>query len=388
MTRDLKRQLSFVGIVAIVIGGVLPGIGSGTISVMLPGISDAFEDRHSGVLIKMVATALGLGMMIGAPLGGLLADWIGRRPVLLGAALVFGVIGSSVMLATALWQVILARFVVGLASGAISACFIAVIGDRFQGNDQSRWLGYNGAVATLCVVMLNPIAGALADTGWRNGFAIYALAFPIAILIGFGIPRGGGLRDQPADPTFSSTAFPWSAVLLAAVVGTLATGTSLYWPFRLREVGVASARDLALYALPNVAMIGLAGFSYGRVRRYLSVKQVFAVAGFVSAVGLLIVAVSPQPVIIMVGLVLEGLAVGLLTPNLSTYAIGISAAATRARTIGIMKGALFGSPFLTQFALEPMSQAGGAALALVGVAALGAIFGLVMLLAARRETIK
>lgn len=383
MTTD-REQLKLAGKLAVIFGGVLPGVGLGTISVMLPGISDAFATGHNGLLVKMVSTALGIGMMIGAPLGGILADRLGRRPVLLAATIVFGVAGCSAMLDSALWQLVLARFVVGVASGIIPSCIIAVIGDHFSGNDRSRWLGYNGAVATLILVMLIPVAGWLADMGWRYGFAIYATALPILILIAIGIPKGSGDRLGAENSQGRARSFPWSSVLLAVIAGTLSSGTTLYWPFRLRDVGVTTGGGLALYGLANVVMICAAGFSYGWLRRRLTVRHVFIVTGFLSAAALVIVASLDQHSAIMLGLVAEGVSIGWLTPNLSTYAIEMSDPKERARTIGLMQGALFGGPFLTQFALEPMSRAGGPSWALYGIAGLGALLGLAMLFGRRR----
>ena len=386
-----SSSLGPAGKAAVVLGGVLPAIAAGTISVMLPGISDAFDGAHHGLMVKMVATAVGLGMMFGAPLGGVLADRIGRRDVLVGAAAIFGLFGLSALLVTELWQLIAARFVIGLAAGALTAVAVALIGDHFEPAAQGRWLGLNGGVAVVIVVLLNPIAGALVDTGWRNGFLIYALALPIMLLVYLGVPPGRThaptdalalaaeeLRKDKLSPV-------WKTVVLATFAGTLATGTVLYWPFRLRELGVESARDLALYYVPNIIVVAAAAFAYPLIRRRLSVTQVFAASGLLSAIGLCILALAPTPIVASLGLIIEGAGIGVMTPNLSLYAISIAPAQARARVIGMMKGVYFGSPFATQFLLEALNRAGGVPAALLGIATSSGMLGIYMVVQSRGE---
>lgn len=374
------QELNKAGQASVVLGGVLGGIATGTISVMLPGISDAFSNDNNSLAIKMVATAAGLGMMIGAPLGGFLADRFGRLLVIASATLLFGAAGLAAMASTELWQLIAARLVVGITAATVSVSFVALVGDRFSPQSQGRWLGYNGAAATLVVLILIPITGALADISWRYGFLVYLLSIPCLVLAFAGVPRHLTriATTSPQAPRPTRFQAPWGAWMLAVIVGTISMGTSLYWPFRLREIGVESARDLALYAMPNIVLIGLTGFAYGRIRRYLSVTQVFMASGLLSGVGLATIALSPTPGLVMVGLAIEGVAVGLMTPNLSLYSIGISSPENRARTVGVVKGVYYGSPFLTQFVLEAIAQRGGPSAALLAIGTTS--FGLALFL--------
>lgn len=384
-------KLNWAGKAVIIFGGVLPGIATGTISVMLPGISEAFGGGgESNLLITMVATAAGLGMMLGAPIGGYIADRIGRRAVLMGAVALFSAFGLAAMAVAELWQLIAARLVIGFASGAMTATYVAIIADNFEDKDQGKWVGFNAAISVLFVVMLNPVVGSLVDSGWRNGFLVYATGLPILLLAVLGIPA----RNQPVEGEAEENASLLSLVrgiprlgqtaLLATIGGTLATGTVLYWPFRFRELGITSAEELAYHYIPNVMVVFIAAFSYGLVRKKLSVNQVFALSGAISAFGLVIVAFAPTPLTAAIGLTIEGAAIGLMTPNLSIYAISIAPAHSRARVVGLMKGVYYGSPFLTQFALEGINSAAGISAALLAIAAMSFSLTIYMFVEMRR----
>jgi|GEM_PF-1888201 len=386
------KALNWAGKAVIIFGGVLPGIATGTISVMLPGISEAFGGGGDANLwITMVATAAGLGMMLGAPIGGYIADRVGRRFVLMAAVALFSAFGLVAMGVTELWQLIAARFVIGFASGAMTATYVAIIADNFGDRDQGKWVGFNASIAVLFVVILNPVVGALVDNGWRNGFLVYAIGLPILLLAVLGIPaRSRDDEDGPQEnasllsvvrgiPRLGQTA------ILATIGGTLATGTVLYWPFRFRELGITSAEELAYHYIPNVMVVFIAAFSYGWIRKWLSVNQVFAVSGAISALGLAVVALAPTPLIAAIGLTVEGAAIGFMTPNLSIYAISIAPAHSRARVVGLMKGVYYGSPFLTQFVLEAINSWRGISATLLAIAAMSFSLTLYMFLEMRRS---
>jgi MFS family permease len=382
MTKAEPTPLTATGKAAVLGGATLAALASGTIAVVLPAIADAFGNGHNGVQIKTVATALGLGSLIGAPLGGLLTDRIGRRPTLTLAAAIFGLFGCAIMFADQLWQIIAARFIVGLATGAMGVGMAAVIGDHFEGHQRSRWLGINSAVATFVMMGANPLTGALADRSWRYGFSLYALAFPVLLAIFVGIPRREAapaeIQTGGAEPRGVS-GLSVSALVLSVMVGALATGTSLYWPFRFRELGVASAKDMAIYAIPNALMVGVAALLYSRVRAVLSLKQVFILGAVASCIALTAMGLAPAPWAIIAGLAVEGFAIGLLTPNLTNFALTVSPPAWRGRNLGLVKAALYGSPFFIQFLLEPLNKLGGAAFALWGIATIAAVFSLAVL---------
>ncbi|AZI35359.1 putative major facilitator superfamily transporter [Caenibius tardaugens NBRC 16725] len=386
-----QRPLPVILIAAILCCGIFTSIPNGTISVILPGISDHFHNGSNGIYIKMVVTALGVGMMLGSPLGGLIADRIGYRPVLVGASVILCLAGASVLLAEYLGHVILARFIMGGMAGAINTCMVAVISEAVPDKSQSRWLGYAVAAGTFSVFILSPLTGVLSDTGWRNGFSIYVIAIPMVVLLFLGVPQFQIARPLSSKQHGTVAGLfddmPWSGMMLALVVGTLATGTSLYWPFRLREVGIDSATKLALYALPNAALVGVSAFFFGTIRRYLDQRWAFVLSGLASGAGLLAMALSNSAGVIMLGLALEGAAIGVLMPNLSSYALATSREIYRARNVGLIKGAVFGSPFITQFLLEPINGAGGSRWALASIAIMAFAMALILMLVGCRPSV-
>ena len=110
-TRRHGRMLGASGI-----GWALDAMDVGLISFVIAALGVHWGiTREQGSLI---ASAGFVGMALGAALGGLLADRIGRRSVFALTLLVYGLATGASALATGLAVLIALRFVVGLGLGA------------------------------------------------------------------------------------------------------------------------------------------------------------------------------------------------------------------------------------------------------------------------------
>ena len=374
----MKLEIRAPGKAAIVLYGVLSALASGAIVPLLPFIDKEFGTPENGVMVKMVLTALGIGTLVGAPLGGYLADRLGLRIVMLWSAIGCGIAGCAVFLSTSLIEVLAARFLIGAMLGAFGSAMVAAIGQAWDGNERDRWLGLVMAIGTLSLLIVSPLTGVLADMGWRNAFILYGLAFPLAIAVVMGFSRGGGAAAQSQAEQAASGGLPiFELCALGVVAGSVSAGSAMYTPFLFQDLGVTTATGIAIFSLSSAIMVGVAGIAYGFVRRKLSLTQIFVIGPVLCCVGLALAAVSGSPVIAALCLAVQGIGIGLVLPSLNVHAIQKSQQSNRARAVGIVRAAMMTGPFLVQFALEPLSRMGGPGLALLALAACSALFAIV-----------
>lgn len=375
----MKLEIRAPGKAAIILYGVLSALATGAIVPLLPFIDREFGTPDNGVFIKMVLTALGVGTLVGAPLGGYLADRFGLRVVMLWSALGVAVAGLSVLFSTGLVQVLTARFVIGAMLGAFGSAIVAAIGQAWEGNQRDRWLGLMMAVGTLSLLVVSPLTGVLADFGWRNAFSLYGLAFLLVLAVAFGFSRGGAVSRNRVQGAADSGSLPvLELCALGLVAGSISTGSAMYTPFLFSKLGVASATGIAFYSLGAAVMVGVAGLVYGFVRRKLSLVQIFVIGPLLCCFGMALAAVSTSPLLATLCLSVQGFGIGIVLPSLNVHAIQRSHEGNRARAVGIVRGAMMMGPFLAQFALEPFSVRGGPSLALLVLAAASAVFGIVL----------
>lgn len=66
-----------------------------TIAPSLPAMREVFAGTPGAeVLVRLVLTVTALAIALAAPLAGLFADWIGRRPLLLGSLVLYALTRS------------------------------------------------------------------------------------------------------------------------------------------------------------------------------------------------------------------------------------------------------------------------------------------------------
>jgi MFS transporter, SP family, arabinose:H+ symporter len=126
-----KLNVGFVALTA-AIGGLLLGFDATVISGVVPFIREYFELTGVGGDLKLgwAVSSLGWGALVGNAFAGVLSDRLGRRKVLLCAALLFVVSALLASLATSFATFVAARIVGGLAVGAailIAPVYIAEI---------------------------------------------------------------------------------------------------------------------------------------------------------------------------------------------------------------------------------------------------------------------
>lgn len=148
-----------------------------TLNMFLPSLANIAVDLKSDYGLVSLAVALYLAVTAVMQLiVGPLSDRVGRRPVLLGAIVLFGLASVACALAQDVWTFLAFRMLQGgmIAGYALS---LAIIRDT---NDESQSAGLIGYISMAMAVapMLGPMLGGVLDTafGWRANFWFYAIS--------------------------------------------------------------------------------------------------------------------------------------------------------------------------------------------------------------------
>ncbi|RRD49135.1 MFS transporter [Arachnia propionica] len=184
-TRRHSRMLLGSGV-----GWALDAMDIGLIAFVVAAL--AKEWSLGDAELSLLASAGFLGMALGASLGGLLADRIGRRQVFALTLLVYGLATGASALAGSVAALIVLRFVVGLGLGAELPVASTLVSEyaprRIRGRVvvilESFW-----AVGWLLAAVLGYfLVPAVAD-GWRWALALGALPALYSLVVRFGLPE-------------------------------------------------------------------------------------------------------------------------------------------------------------------------------------------------------
>jgi MFS family permease len=182
LNKQNQIKLSFI----VALGGYLFGFDFAVISGALPFLRKAF--LLSSVAEGFLTGSLALGCIIGSIVAGRIADYYGRKPGLVVAALVFAVSSLGMAIAPALWFLVLFRFCAGIGVGMASILSPLYISEISDANVRGRNIAINQLTIVLGIFITNFINFLLARIGqdaWRYMFgmgAIPAIAFFAGLL--------------------------------------------------------------------------------------------------------------------------------------------------------------------------------------------------------------
>lgn len=117
------------------------------------------------------------------PIAGALADRFGRKPVLITALLVSGSAGTALASTTDYRWVLLLRLLQGVGFAGIVPILITSIGDIYTGQEEATGQGLRLTVVGLSATLFPVFAGALVEFAWQYPFLLYAIAFPVALVV-------------------------------------------------------------------------------------------------------------------------------------------------------------------------------------------------------------
>ncbi|MEI9828031.1 Bcr/CflA family multidrug efflux MFS transporter [Enterobacter sp. E12] len=130
---------------------------------------------------QMTLSTYILGFALGQLLYGPMADSLGRKPVILGGTLVFAAAAVACALAQSIDQLIIMRFLHGLAAAAASVVINALMRDIYPKEEFSRMMSFVMLVTTIAPLVAPMAGGAvLVWFSWHAIFWILALAALLA----------------------------------------------------------------------------------------------------------------------------------------------------------------------------------------------------------------
>ena len=205
LTRKHTRLLTGSGV-----GWALDAMDVGLISFIIAALTQQWGiGKAESGLIASVGFA---GMAIGASLGGLLADRIGRRQVFALTLLVYGVATGASALVGGIAALLVLRFFVGLGLGAelpVASTYVSEFAPaRIRGRLivilEAFW-----AVGWTASALIGYFIVPASPDGWRWAFALGAVPAVYALVVRWGLPEsprwlaGRGRMDE-ADRVVAS----------------------------------------------------------------------------------------------------------------------------------------------------------------------------------------
>ncbi|GAB2846121.1 MFS transporter [Lentzea nigeriaca] len=347
-------------------------------AIIAPSLPAMGEVYGEGVLVRLALTITSLAIAISAPIAGLVADRVGRKPLLVTSLVTYAVAGTAGFFVDSLPVLLGTRTLLGLAVGGVMTSVSALITDWFDGQERGRFLGLQQAFASLGGVVFLPLAGILAGVDWRLPFWLYSVAAAIAVL------AIAGLEHEPRPVQKATTAaFPAKTVgiYLLALTATLVfymAPTQL--PFLLRDLGGSPAVIGVVVA--GSTLTSVAG---ALVFPKLPKGRITAASVALLGLGWLLIGYGDTIPLVTAGLLVGGFGVGLVVPNLNLQLANAASPAQRGRVLSGLVAGIFLGQFLSPLVIAPLVQTAGIAAAFGWTGLATTIAGAVLALAHKEK---
>jgi putative MFS transporter len=184
-TREHGRLVAGSGV-----GWALDAMDVGLISFVMAALAVQWE--LSATELSWIGSIGFVGMALGATLGGLLADRIGRRQVFALTLLVFGVATGAAALSWSVAALLVFRFLIGLGLGAELPVASTLVSEYAPARVRGRvvvLLEAFWAVGWLLAALIGYLVVPRSEAGWRWALALGVVPALYAVVVRRGLPE-------------------------------------------------------------------------------------------------------------------------------------------------------------------------------------------------------
>ncbi|MFI6294884.1 MFS transporter [Nonomuraea sp. NPDC050790] len=349
---------------AILAAAMLTIMAPAIISPSLPAMREAFAHAPGAdLLVRFALTVTSLAIAVSAPVSGLVADRLGRRPLLVSSLVLYAISGTAGFFVTDLYLLLVTRALLGIAVGGIMTAVSTTITDWFDGPRRASFLGLQQAFAGLGGVVFLPLAGLLAAVNWRAPFWIYLASAGVAALAIGALRREPPSRrtaapglSRPRQSTMTGNILGVYALALVATLVFYMAPTQL--PFLLSGHGSGPTLTGAVIAGSTLSS-AIGALVFPALRRRLSPTTITAVSLALLGAGWLLVGTADAVAQIAAGLLVGGLGVGFAVPNLNLRLSELAHPDQRGRVLSGLVTGIFLGQFLSPLVIQPLVQSTG-----------------------------
>lgn len=341
-----------------------------------------------------LVTAFTAPSVVLVPVFGVLADRVGRRPLLVLGLLALGLGGGAIAVSPSFEVTLALRVLQGVGYAAINPLGVAIIGDAYAGSRESTAQGLRVVSIQTAGLVVPPVAGGLVLAGWQLPFLLYLVAVPMAAWAWLSLPDSRRERSTSLRGYAANLRSSLSRPALGAVVLSFAARFSMTFSF-LAYVSVLLA-GIGASSVEAGATLGLAGFvsilastQAGRVTEAVDPALALLASFGGLAVGLVVMGVAGSLAVVLLAVVVYAVAVGVSGPLQKSLVTQLSPPDVRAGTVSsavtFQSVGAAGGPFLMGVALEYVDPGVAFVGFGLGLGAAGAALTVVALRSARRE---
>jgi ACDE family multidrug resistance protein len=313
MSRERSRALSIVYAASI---SLMMGVNF--IQPALPALTVPFGVSDSA--LSLIMTVFTAPAIVLSPIFGVIADLYGRRLLLAGGLIVFGIFGTAMAFAPSFGWLLTFRTLQGVGFSAVIPLTIVLIGDLLEGEKEIGGQGLKVFLDRIGYLVFPPLGGLLAAVAWFWPFVFYVLTIPVGLAALLWMPEtkgksNGGTLTYLGD-IMRLTRHPRLVIAFSAgfLRFFLDYGFLTYFPlFLVRTHGISTATAGILYVFFSIGAM-ITASQAGRIAAGRDKAHILFVAFIISGAAVALVPAVPGLWLVGGALFFYGLANGVISP--------------------------------------------------------------------------
>ena len=314
MSRDRSRALSIVYAASI---SLMMGVNF--IQPALPALTVPFNVSDSA--LSLIMTLFTAPAIVLSPIFGIIADLYGRRLLLAGGLIVFGIFGSAMAFAPSFGWLLAFRTMQGIGFSAVIPLTIVLIGDLLEGEQEIGGQGLKVFLDRVGYMVFPPLGGLLASIAWFWPFVFYILTIPVGFAALLWMPETKGKHNSDGTWAYLGdmlrlTRHPRLVIAFSAgfLRFFLDYGFLTYFPlFLVRTHGISTTTAGILYVFFSIGAM-ITASQAGRIAAGRDKANILFIAFIVSGAAVVLVPTVPGLWLVGGALFFYGLANGVISP--------------------------------------------------------------------------
>lgn len=362
MSASQANPDSFVIKATLLLASTLTVMSGATIAPSLPAMRAQFvEIENVDFWVRLVLTMPALFIVIGSPIAGQLVDKVGRKPLLLASAILYGLAGSSGFVLNSLFPILAGRALLGLAVAGVMVSATTLIADYYKGPARANFMGLQAAFMGFGGVLFLSVGGFIAELSWRLPFLIYLFSWLLLPTILFALYEPSRAQaDTDVDAAVSQSSMPIRLLIL--IYGSVLLQQIAFYmipvqlPFHLQQVTQVGASQTGLAIACATLFSALASMRYGRVKQRFSFITILVMGFGLMGLGYVGIGLVSSYWLVLLILMPTGVGLGLMMPNLNVWVANEVPDKMRGRALGGLTTFMFLGQFLSPIVSQPFSQ--------------------------------
>lgn len=341
--------------------GSLTTMAGGVVAPVLPEM--VHQLNLDPVLAANLVSLHCLTIALFSPPLGILADRVGRLPVLVASLVVYALAGVAGAFVPGIMPLLVLRGVLGAAAGGIAAASLGLLSNLYTGETRTQALGYATSTLTITGIFFPLLGGLVGATHWQNAFWLYGIGIPLA-----GLSMLNLRQIKPSAKASSGYKLnqvlgqPQLLLLLLSLIlaSVVMYSVVIYAPLYLRTVlGTGSLLNGVVLATRAVGAAIVSAFVSRRLIKHLGIQKTIALGFALMALTLATIPWITQIGWILTAAVLFGAGFGIVLPSLYGALAELAPEHLRSSILAAGTGAGFLGQFMSPILLAPALKFGG-----------------------------